>query len=1720
MVVVPNKKKVNGGPGIAGSANNPSVFNNFNDVSPQDILKNLEVKKVVAPSVISPLVGKPNFESTTLLVNSLSDHFSTACLENGRHRGKSDDSHHRKLKNIVYANLLSYRKEYFVGDNCKSSSPVDQLSNIKANEVENLVWMTHVFVLQRRFDDANSLNKCLDVLKKDGYMETGSDVRQVLKFLVALKGCGGKQENIHLPAKIMPRVITPAVELPRFLPDGPLNYGDTYDYSAQHRFHFTNFTADVFKISSEEAQRYRDDVSLPISKDLLGLTTAPPGTGINPMIFPKDESESAGKVLGAMLQKRTGEISPDAVLSVPELPLNPDEYYGFNNIAKLSPVSPSGIAGSDEGYDTRPSSRQVPEEEEEDVWEKVLQGPPITQRRTWENVGHPPVSKEKPFLSEAGPNSAHNIWAIYQEIWSHIHSKSQVASLCVVERSQLCHDILYLLTGVPSVNFQWCHKCQQFIMRDGLCTPGTTPSYMRTALSPLIECATYIKRLEVMCSPPIYSRKFRRRGSVFNAFIDAVANFLQIHRGKVLLLTGEHNLLRLLQKLEGPIRRVRFVSSLCCISQEHESFMEQSVDESICSHELSSSIVRKEMTKSLEGSLTSSFIGRPYGGVSLGLNLLGDLNNLLSVTKDKEYLMLLVYLIKATCIPFFKYLEDWIYEGVCFDPELEFMVKVDSASLLHRDRRYWTHGYTLRDLSAMPSFLREVLEQAFICGKALNLLKICSPKHYLVSGAVKHPSLQLCITQDQLQKKQDECQAYKVNVEYLAAKKEVTAMQRDEQIREEKQQLLMAATKTHANAVKEIERRIEAARIQDRHRKQLELKELKEEMEKASERKKMQLQFELEEERRVDKEREEIEQKRKDCEDVLREKIEKYYEKLMKVAEQRETLARWKVDRLQLNEARKKFLMHYEWTKEEEDTVTENGNIMEENTADVKVEVECLFGKTRGDPLQTKDSIVNEGFLRIDRDRIEYVEPSPTEESTSGCDMSVSRMSTSSDFVDTPHDENIPELEIDPVKSQERSDTSMRGKVPSWGSSYGKKRQSFDPQLLQSPREEIYEEEASPSNEGLKTVSEYNRQKVLREEYGIDIGDTNANFASSQVRRKVSNGDDENGNLGNEVLSSDKLNSNLRQPPSVTEVRNEPLYHISTGLDSINEDVNNGNMYIPIGNNNFTQYQETRHEAALIKQKVLGQEFHSSTLQENFANINRSQRILSPEAVINKQKVLGTEYGLAELNTSKTESSTDSMSYSRQVSSTSNSSFRSCSSYDRQTSGSTVFSTPDEDKPILIDQVGGEVLKERGRSIHGHASDAVIHKLLWKHEPVLSPAGSNSDTNVDEGLVPVVSVSKVLPYDVQNLITSGKEQLLDISGSALYGKPSTAKNVKAVTESVSLPTISELSCLPVNFVRSVKAHLVAQTRLVNRSLLSEVLVQESLLDHFSALRAFLLLHDAHFARALILNLCTKIDLTEAPATVLTPVVMNSILSKSISESCWSTNPFADNLTFAVIDTPFKFTSQTNILNCLELRYRVKWPHTLILDDAVMDLYSRLWKFLASLHYSIWAAADIYCYTTSISHEDTAGTIVKCAQFHQICLYTHQMHHFLLVVQAYVTSQVHQTSWTKFEQKLRKKVSSLDELYVLHCDLVNAIVSRCFLNKNGAVVLKLIHEVFSLMLQFRSQLKSHVWLMNDTTKKMEHPAFAGLQKTYNEFNKHAVFLHKMLEEEETKLPERC
>ena len=56
------------------------------------------------------------------------------------------------------------------------------------------------------------------------------------------------------------------------------------------------------------------------------------------------------------------------------------------------------------------------------------------------------------------------------------------------------------------------------------------------------------------------------------------------------------------------------------------------------------------------------------------------------------------------------------------------MISCDLRAMHYHNRKYWARAYTLKDLKNVPEFLKEVLREAYYCGKSLNLLKLCSPK--------------------------------------------------------------------------------------------------------------------------------------------------------------------------------------------------------------------------------------------------------------------------------------------------------------------------------------------------------------------------------------------------------------------------------------------------------------------------------------------------------------------------------------------------------------------------------------------------------------------------------------------------------------------------------------------------------------------------------------------------------------------------------------------------------------------------------------------------------------------------------------------------------------------------------------------------------------------------------------------------------------------------------
>ncbi len=45
------------------------------------------------------------------------------------------------------------------------------------------------------------------------------------------------------------------------------------------------------------------------------------------------------------------------------------------------------------------------------------------------------------------------------------------------------------------------------------------------------------------------------------------------------------------------------------------------------------------------------------------------------------------------------------------------------------DKHYWTHGYVVSNaFDAVPLFLRDFADSMFVCGKAINLLRLIAPQ--------------------------------------------------------------------------------------------------------------------------------------------------------------------------------------------------------------------------------------------------------------------------------------------------------------------------------------------------------------------------------------------------------------------------------------------------------------------------------------------------------------------------------------------------------------------------------------------------------------------------------------------------------------------------------------------------------------------------------------------------------------------------------------------------------------------------------------------------------------------------------------------------------------------------------------------------------------------------------------------------------------------------------
>lgn len=94
---------------------------------------------------------------------------------------------------------------------------------------------------------------------------------------------------------------------------------------------------------------------------------------------------------------------------------------------------------------------------------------------------------------------------------------------------------------------------------------------------------------------------------------------------------------------------------------------------------------------------------------------------------DKDLALVLYSVFYPCCqIYFHRFLQRWMFEGILSDPYLEFFIGTDNNYTHCHSRVYWTRNFSLKQ-NAMPVFLLELKNNILLCGKTMNLLRLCKP---------------------------------------------------------------------------------------------------------------------------------------------------------------------------------------------------------------------------------------------------------------------------------------------------------------------------------------------------------------------------------------------------------------------------------------------------------------------------------------------------------------------------------------------------------------------------------------------------------------------------------------------------------------------------------------------------------------------------------------------------------------------------------------------------------------------------------------------------------------------------------------------------------------------------------------------------------------------------------------------------------------------------------
>ncbi|XP_074128103.1 gamma-tubulin complex component 6 isoform X2 [Sminthopsis crassicaudata] len=1606
----------------------------------------------------------------------------------GRH-GASLQRAKRGLKRVLYDALFV---DLFQDEGHKPPSPGASLP-VK-NKILMLSFNLRVGGLGPDADRLEELVEGLEAAPALGLPL--ADVRAVLDLLVHLAGSGP------------PLLLPPKRDY--FLNNR--HVGRNVKHRGYDYYDVSVFEADArFLITSQE-QQCRD-----VIQKTLQVMEAAPGTGLPSIgLFAQNypgvdrfERETHGSLFGALVHSRTYDM--DIKLDLPPVPDNAD----LSGIAIQVPQSID--QSEDEGFQS--ASNLTPDSQSEpsmtpdiDLWDAALNYEP-SKRRCWERIGCPPGNKEEPYLTEAGREAFDMFYRLREGELQLLHSSLlQLPPLFLMKERELVKDVLNVLIGVVSATFSLSQASQVFEVKQGIYVSGTSPQNMSSLLSEVAEYGTHYTRLSRFSLQPVLDSSYSK-GLVFQAFTSGLRKYLQYYRACVLSTPPTLSLLTISFLFKKLGRQLRYLAELCGVGAAVPGLS--------------------------EGGAGSSF--------PTGVKLLSYLYQEALDNCSNEHYPVLLSLLKASCEPYTRFIHDWVYSGVFRDVYGEFMIQVNEEYLSCRDKFYWTHGYVLISKEVedcVPVFLKHVANDVYVCGKTINLLKLCCPQHYICWSDIPVPRISVIFSLEELKEIEKDCAVYVGRMERLARHSAVSKEEKKLRMEIAKQELIVHARDTASRVLKALNDRHMSERMALDAKKREQFQKLKEQFLKDQERRLAAKQEEIDDDFSYARELREREKRLKALEEELERKARQdlidHYSKLSEEAARREQRALWKIRRHKLETARLSFFLEDQKRIQEMLQNVSEGKFREKLDILPSVRPPGHMAASGGEPGVQAEQCSENG---------EDAQGPPHSVGA----WTVEQMEPKKESLEKAGPEKVDPEEVGPEKGLEKVGHTLEPKLP--GSSL-----DMDDFLPRPLPEQLPTASGSPAllEAALQTISSDLPPTALRGAVDQEGGpqqlyDFNTILRSAATAEAHADGvppapgdmrHRPRWNLhGHASDSSIQLGESVPEPPAPpnTRARWNVHGHVSASHIKMGEYTADVEAAPPRGSAHGHVSDSSIPLGAYVSEVVSARprwNLHGHASQSHlklgdltleaedprpqgsaFGHVSKSSLQLGQRDTPPSPKPLPKQMVPAAAT-----STMQWFLYNRELG---------CPVPDQppqrgevpQTSASAAEAT--EPGQELIPQMAGEA--EERLAVEAEERPAVGSDVTSDESGDVSP--NQPPGPQKEAEAPTTAPS---PEEAKNGATGcAREQayLKALSDQyclekyqdsyGLMSEPPVSHLLRHIiprpfsfpmdprgptaTDETSVQ-LSELLTLPVLMKHSITAPLVSHVSLVNKAVVDYFFVELSLEKHFEALRHFLLMEDGEFAQSLSDLLFEKLGSGQTPGEFLNPLVLNSFLTKALQYSLHGDTKLAANLSFALKYLPEVFTANApDALSCLELRYKVDWPLNIVITESCLNKYNKIFSFLLQLKHMMWTLKDV-CFhlkrTALVNH--ASGSV----QFRQLQLFKHEMQHFVKVIQGYIANQILHVTWREFGNKL-SSVSNLEEIHRTHAEYLNKAIFRGLLTEKAAPVMNVIHSIFSLILKFRTQLISQGWTYDGGQQVAVHPNFALMQQSYSTFKYYSHFLFKVV-----------